>query len=138
LGDLDLNVRDRLRSALLPLVEAPVAVIDLTDVGFADTTLLYAVIRLVNERHSSGQLSHLCIVGAKSRIKRIFEITGINKLVCFKDSIEETSLEKRRRLPSHQRLTSLNSVERPWLRLQRSVSFQYTQPYALTIGCGGA
>ncbi len=42
-GDLDLEVRDELQWALAGLIEAPIAIVDLSAVTFADSTLINAV-----------------------------------------------------------------------------------------------
>jgi anti-anti-sigma factor len=92
LGDLDLNVRSQLTFSLDPLVYSSIAIIDATDVTFADTTLLNAVIRLVRERRTSGNDVPLRIAGASASVRHLFALTHIDRIVQFYDSIEDKAL----------------------------------------------
>ncbi len=88
-GCLDLAVRDQLKSAFVPLIEATTATIDLTDVTYADTTLLNEVIRLVRDRRSVGNDIAPRIVGLRAHIRRIFEMTNVDRLVHFHASMQD-------------------------------------------------
>jgi anti-anti-sigma factor len=81
--DLDIDVREPLRRALAPLSNATEAVIDVTDVTYADTTLLTAVIRLVGQRRAHGHNIPLHLVGMSASIRRLFEVTHVDRLVDF-------------------------------------------------------
>ncbi|MGC8484519.1 MAG: STAS domain-containing protein [Candidatus Baltobacteraceae bacterium] len=93
-GDLDLGVRDELLWALVPLIEAPVAIIDLTAVTFADTTFINAVRDTTRMRAASlRNATRLRIVGASSIVHRIFAIAHLESLVDFFTSLHEAEIE---------------------------------------------
>ena len=81
--DLDLSVREPLRRALASLVDAPEATIDVTDVTYADTALLSAVIHLVRARRARGHDLPLHLVGMHASVRRLFELTHVDRLVDF-------------------------------------------------------
>ncbi|MHB8148255.1 MAG: STAS domain-containing protein [Vulcanimicrobiaceae bacterium] len=87
-GELDLNVRESLDRTLSKLTESAVAIIDLTDVGFADTTLLNAVARLLRRRKMRcASATPVRIVGASPMTVRIFHITHLDTRVHFYASL---------------------------------------------------
>ncbi len=80
-----------LERGLIPLIEASIATIDLSDVGFADSTLMNAVARLLRRREArSGRRTCLHIIGARPSVVRLFHITGLDAHLEFYDAPETT------------------------------------------------
>jgi anti-anti-sigma factor len=95
-GELDLSARKALDRALAPLVDAPIAIIDLSRVSFADATLLSAVAKILSQREARfGRDAPLRIAGARPIIVRMFRITGVDTLVQFYDSVHDAAVEER-------------------------------------------
>ncbi|MDH2909146.1 MAG: STAS domain-containing protein [Candidatus Eremiobacteraeota bacterium] len=93
-GDLDLEVRDELHWDLAALIEAPVAIVDMTAVSFADTTFVNAVRETTRMRAARmGNATRLRIVGASAIVKRMFTIGHLQTLVDFFGSIPEAEVE---------------------------------------------
>ena len=86
--DIDLAARDDLRRAMLPLIDSPVAIIDVTDVTYTDTTLLNAIVRLAGQRLCAGNALPIRIAGANRQTRRIFTLTNVDRSVCFYDSMK--------------------------------------------------
>lgn len=81
-----------LERGLIPLIEASVAAIDLSHVGFADSTLINAVAHLLLRREArSGKTTCLHIIGARPSIVRLFQITHLDAQMEFYD-VSETSV----------------------------------------------
>ncbi len=78
-----------LERGLIPLIDASIATIDLSDVGFADSTLINAVARLLRRREArSGKRTCLHIIGARPSVVRLFRITGLDAHLEFYDASE--------------------------------------------------
>lgn len=85
-GELDMTSAAVLERGLIPLVEASIATIDLSGVGFADSTLINAVACLLRRREAqSGNSTCLHIIGARPSIVRLFRITHLDTHVEFYD-----------------------------------------------------
>jgi len=86
-----------LERGLIPLVEASIATIDLSGVGFADSTLINAVARLLRQREAqSGNKMSIRIIGARPSIVRLFRITGLDAHVEFYDVFAARARTSRR------------------------------------------
>lgn len=87
-GDFDLaNVR-ALRSALHQAVDAghPV-IIDLTDVTFADSTAIAAIVGAYKKAQSTG--TRLQVVAlSTSMVRRVLDLTGITEVLTPYDSVD--------------------------------------------------
>ena len=95
-GDLDLEVRDELQWDLAALIEAPIAIVDMTAVTFADTTFVNAVRYIAPVRAARlGNATRLRIVGASAIVMRMFAIGHLQSLVEFLGSLNEAELEWR-------------------------------------------
>jgi len=81
--DLDLAVRESLRLAFQPLVAPTEAAVDVSAVGFADTTLLNAIVRLVRQRRAFGNHLPPRFLGMRASIRRLLAITNVDRLVAF-------------------------------------------------------
>lgn len=76
-GELDLHAAEPLRRALTPLVEQgrPLLIVDLTDVGFIDPTVLGVLVGAARVVRGSG--GSFVVVSSDPRIVRLLEITGL-------------------------------------------------------------
>ncbi len=93
-GDLDLEVRDELQWALAGLIEAPIAVVDLSAVTFADSTLINAIRETTRMRAARlGIATRLRLVGASPIVERMFTMTRLASIVDFFGSIQEAEIE---------------------------------------------
>ena len=106
--EIDLFVRDDLRDALLPLVDSPVAIIDITDVTYSDTTLLNAIITLAKRRSAAGNDLPLRIAGASSHVRRILALTHVDQIVCFYGSIKKPGLVASRSASKYRRASEVH------------------------------
>jgi anti-sigma B factor antagonist len=87
-GEIDLHSAPQLRAELLKLAEGakPRFVIDLGEVSFIDSTGIGVLVgALKRSREKSGSV-HFC--GAQSRVRRVFEITGLMRALPLFDSRE--------------------------------------------------
>lgn len=87
-GDLDLMARERLEAAVDSLAGADIAVIDLTRVPYADSTFLNAVARLYQKMEARQRPFAIRIVKPASQVRRIFNLTQLDRYVEFWDSLE--------------------------------------------------
>lgn len=88
-GEVDVHSAPRLRDGLsTELATATRAVVvDLSDVGFLDSTGLGA---LVSARTAAGQQGvALPVVCASERIRKLFTITGLDGVFVLHDSVDE-------------------------------------------------
>jgi anti-sigma B factor antagonist len=87
-GEIDLHSAPQLRAELLKVGEVakPRYVIDLNEVSFIDSTGIGVLVgALKRAREKAGNL-HFC--GAQSRVKRVFESTGLMRALPLFDSRE--------------------------------------------------
>lgn len=92
-GEVDLATAPALKSRLLELVSAGVTeiVVDLTATDFLDSTGLGAVVAAYKRVRAHD--GHLKLVATAARVKRVFEITNLNRVVPICGSIEEACAE---------------------------------------------
>lgn len=91
-GEVDLATAPTLKNRLLELVTAGATniVVDLTATDFLDSTGLGAVVAAYKRvRAHDGQLK---LVATSSRVKRVFEITNLDRVVPICASVEEACL----------------------------------------------
>lgn len=88
-GEVELHNAQQLRSQLHRLCESPRprVIVDLSQVSFIDSTGIGVLVgALKRARESAGDL---IIVGAKDRVHRIFEITGLLGALPLAENVEE-------------------------------------------------
>lgn len=85
--DLDLAVREPLQRALAALIGEPIVTIDVSAVDYADTTLLNAIVRLIRQRRACGNNLPPRLVGVHPPIRRLFDVTKLDRLVSFHKSV---------------------------------------------------
>ena len=90
-GEVDVSTAPELRERLLALAEAgrTVAVVDLSEVSFVDSTALGVLVSGVKRLRSAG--GDLRLVVTQPRIAKVFEITGLNDVFRIYPSAEEAA-----------------------------------------------
>jgi len=93
-GEVDLATAPALKNRLLELVTGGVTeiVVDLTQTDFLDSTGLGAVVAAYKRVRAHD--GHLTLVATAPRVKRVFEITSLNRVVPICGSIEEACARK--------------------------------------------
>jgi len=90
-GEVDVYSAPTLRDRLADLIESgdPTVIVDLSGVGFLDSTglgTLVASLKLAEQR--GGQLPLVC---ADDRILRLFRITGLDSVFTIRASVESAA-----------------------------------------------
>ncbi|MFD1832270.1 MULTISPECIES: STAS domain-containing protein [Streptomyces] len=80
-GDLDLHTSPVLRARALEVVQQghPRLILDLTDVGFCDSTGLSVLIGIWHTANDAG--GSLTLAGVPSRLTRMLAVTGVDALL---------------------------------------------------------
>ena len=88
-GEVDLATAPTLKNRLLDLVADGVTeiVVDLSNTEFLDSTGLGAVVAAY--KRVRAHEGHLRLVATSARVKRVFEITNLDRVVPIYGSIEE-------------------------------------------------
>jgi len=88
-GEVDVSTAPELREKLLALAEqgSTIAVVDLSEVSFVDSTALGVLVSGVKRLRSSG--GDLRLVVTQPRISKVFEITGLTDVFAIFTSAEE-------------------------------------------------
>ncbi|MFG1885926.1 STAS domain-containing protein [Micromonospora sp. NPDC049102] len=88
-GDLDMSTTPRLRDGLLEVVEsgARVVVVDLTDVGFMDSSGLGALVVAYKEmRARDGWLG---LAGVRPAVRKVLSITSVDRVIDSFDTVQD-------------------------------------------------
>jgi anti-sigma B factor antagonist len=88
-GEVDVYTAPQLKQQMITLLEAGTKqiVVDLTNVEYFDSTALGVLIGgLKRMRERDGNLSLVC---PNARIRRVFEITGLDKIFDIYNSVDE-------------------------------------------------
>ena len=88
-GEVDLATAPALKSRLLELVSEGKTeiVVDLTSTDFLDSTGLGAVVAAY--KRVRAHEGHLRLVATSARVKRVFEITNLDRVVPIHTTLEE-------------------------------------------------
>jgi anti-anti-sigma factor len=86
-GDIDFTTRDHFRAQLAALDSADVAIVDLTNVSYMDSTALAEIVLLHRKRTRSGKTPPRVVVGAK--VSRLFDVAGLRAVVRSFDTLAE-------------------------------------------------
>jgi len=88
-GEVDISTAPELRERLLALAErgTTVAVVDLSEVSFVDSTALGALVSGVKRLRNAG--GDLRLVVTQPRITKVFEITGLTDVFHIFASADE-------------------------------------------------
>ena len=88
-GEIDVYTAPKLRERLLEVISEGHnrVVVDLTEVGFLDSTGLGVLVgALKRVRGNSGELT---LAGVHERIRKIFDITGLTTVFGVHDSVQD-------------------------------------------------
>ncbi len=87
-GEIDLHVAPRLRAELLRAGEgdSPRVVVDLSEVSFLDSTGIGVLVGALKRVREKGGALNFC--GVQSRVRRVFEITGLMRALPIFESRE--------------------------------------------------
>jgi anti-sigma B factor antagonist len=88
-GELDVHTAPALQAELGPRSQqpAPALVVDLTDVGFIDSTGLGVLVTtLKHVRESAGTLD---VVVTSSRVLKVFALTGLDVVIPLHSTLDE-------------------------------------------------
>ena len=88
-GNLDLSRKEELTQRFLPLANMDVAIIDLADVGYLDSTALGCLIGLKNRMIQNGKRGVVIVAGSRPTVKKIFQICGLDRVFAMYDSVTE-------------------------------------------------
>jgi len=79
-GDFDISSRDTLRKLLAKAEQADAAVIDLSGVTYAGTTLLNALISLRKRMRLHGREGAIRLVGSSAHMRKLLTITALDRV----------------------------------------------------------
>jgi len=79
-GDFDISSRDTLRKLLARAEQADTAVIDLSGVTYAGTTLLNALLSLRKRMRLHGREGAIRLVGSSTHMRKLLTITALDRL----------------------------------------------------------
>ncbi|MHB8681541.1 MAG: STAS domain-containing protein [Acidimicrobiales bacterium] len=88
-GEVDVSTAPELRERLLALAEQgkSLAVVDLTEVSFVDSTALGVLVSGVKRLRNSG--GDLRLVVTQPHISKVFEITGLTEVFAIFPTVDE-------------------------------------------------
>ena len=88
-GELDVATAPRLREQLLAAISThgPQVVLDLTDVGFLDSTGLGVIVGVLKRARTLG--GDLRLVCPAPHIRRVFEITALDRTMPLAGSLDD-------------------------------------------------
>jgi anti-anti-sigma factor len=90
-GELDLYEVPKLNAALETVARAKRIVVDLTGVTFVDSTALAALLRA--HRRLASEDRELVLVAADPTIRKLFDVTGFDRLFRIFASVDEAAGE---------------------------------------------
>jgi anti-sigma B factor antagonist len=86
-GEIDFTGRAGFRARLAALEEAGTAIVDLSDVTYMDSSAVAELLFLRRARAQQGLSAPRVVVGP--RIRRLFEIAGLQGILPLFDSVDE-------------------------------------------------
>lgn len=88
-GEVDLSNSAQLRAELLRLSEAPeqCLVLDLSGVGFMDSSGIGVLVGAVNRKRTAG--GNILLAAPQPRVRRVFEITGLVHGIPLHQSVDD-------------------------------------------------
>jgi anti-anti-sigma factor len=79
-GELDLAAQEEVRRLLEPAACADVAIIDLTDVTYMDSSAVACFVHLKKEMMIRGGAACIKLENANSRVRRLFQLCSLDTL----------------------------------------------------------
>jgi anti-anti-sigma factor len=94
-SEWDLSNREELRRLLEPALTHPTVILDLSEVTFADSTVLQALANLRQDR-ANRQYAPVSIVAPHPQIRRLFKVVGFDSVwplyMSLKDAFTDIEL----------------------------------------------
>ena len=90
-GSFDIFQRDELTTAVSAIASEPYVVVDLNSVTYADSTILSEIVRL--HRSITASAGSLVLVGASSMIRRLLNVTGLDRMLDLRESLADVERE---------------------------------------------
>ena len=88
-GEIDFSAREDFRTKLAVLAETEGAIVDLTAVSYMDSSALAEILLLQRGRAHEGKAkAGMCVV-VNPRIRRLFEIAGLQNVLLLAATLEE-------------------------------------------------
>ena len=84
-GDLDMATAPRLHDGLQPLAGAGQVVVDLTGVGFMDSSALGTLVLMFKQARAAG--GRLCLAGARQPVRTVLEVTSVTQVIDVFDTV---------------------------------------------------
>ncbi len=78
-GEVDVYTAPMLRDAIIPLTIDSNVIVDMTEVGYMDSTGLGVFISAFKSSHQHK--SSLKLIGVTEKIERLFQITGLSEII---------------------------------------------------------
>jgi anti-sigma B factor antagonist len=91
-GDLDYTRLDEIVAAFAAFDETDIAIIDLSDVAYVDSRFLGEIARLYQRLDERGAPFAVRIVGARPSVRRIFDLTSLDEIVQFFESLQDANV----------------------------------------------
>ncbi len=88
-GEFDVAERQRLTDAFAIAISAPLVIVDLEGTDYIDSSVLECLITLHKATHQRG--AELVLVGMNSQVRRLFEVTELQKLFSICASVAEAT-----------------------------------------------
>jgi anti-sigma B factor antagonist len=91
IGSFDIFERDELNAAFSGVASEPFVVLDLRSVTYADSTILSEIVQL--HRLLAAGKGRLVLVEASSMIRRLLNITGLDRMLDIRASLADVERE---------------------------------------------
>jgi anti-sigma B factor antagonist len=88
-GEFDIADADRLTDAFAVANSAPLVIVDLEKTDYIDSTVLERLIVL--HQTTQGRGAKLVLVGMKSGVRRLFEVTELHRIFTIHDSVRDVA-----------------------------------------------
>jgi anti-anti-sigma factor len=88
-GDLDFSRKAQIATLLADADNADIAIIDLSDVSYIDSSCLSCLAIQKKTMHENGTAAVLRIAGASESVRRILQICGLDKTFEMYASLDE-------------------------------------------------
>ena len=85
-GDLDMATEPQLRENLEPLVGAGQVVVDLSGVGFMDSSALGTLVVMFKAARDAG--GRLCLAGPQQAVRTVLSITSVDSVMDVYDTVQ--------------------------------------------------
>ncbi len=89
IGDIDVETRSATRATLNELADAECAIVDLTQVGYIDSSGVTELMLAFNRRRDADGEPIRLVVVPGSNVARLVELTGLNQLFPIFASVED-------------------------------------------------